>query len=265
MEKHHLKAILEAVIFASEEPIGLSTLTGILESSGTSRTEIQQALQELLQEYSENSNRGLLLREVGGAYQFVTQPRLASFVQQLDVDKPKTLSQAALETLAIIAYRQPLVRSEIEQIRGVDSGGVLKTLLERGFIKIVGRKEEPGQPLIYGTTPAFLELFHLTNLEELPSMKEVEQIVDEQNRRASAPLAETAAPTGEAPEDEPETETHSFPEAEAVELGEDQALTDLDSSLKNLRRLEKEIFPKEQKGEEGQQAPATEVKIENRK
>lgn len=255
MEKVVLKSILEALIFASEEPIGLAALTGVLEEKGVTKNEIQSALQEMMQEYNEGDGRGLLLREVGGAYQFVTKPSLAELVQKLDVAKPKTLSQPALETLAIVAYRQPLVRSEIEQIRGVDSGGVLKTLLERGLIKIVGRKEEAGQPLIYGTTPAFLELFHLANLEELPSMKEVEQIVEESQRVKALP-EETGVEEMERMEEPQERETAVF---DASLPQEEEALVELETSLKGLRQLEKEIFPKEAKGEEDKQTPAEET------
>lgn len=247
MEKNELKPILEALIFASEEPLGLVALTGVLEEQGVTKSQLQETLQEMIGEYNENPLRGFFLREVGGAYQFVTKPACASYLQKLNLAKPKTLTQASLETLAIIAYRQPLVRSEVEQIRGVDSGGVLKTLLERGFIKIVGRKEEAGQPLIYGTTPAFLELFHLTNLEELPSMKEIEQIVEEsQKTKTSEPSFEGAVvPEGEEGVDESQT---------AVFHGElpadEEALQELESSLKGLRRLERDIFPQEKKTEE---------------
>lgn len=253
MDITELKPFVEALIFASEEPLGLAGLTGILEEKGATKGEIEQTLAVLMQDYNENSSRGLLLREVGGGYQFVTKPELAGVVQKLNVEKPKTLSQASLETLAIVAYRQPVVRSEIEQIRGVDSGGVLKTLLERGFIRIVGRKEEAGQPLIYGTTPAFLELFHLTNLEELPSMKEVEQIVEEQNRPQIEPEEERMVE---------EEIIASLSEGEA--LAEDQVIQELESSLKTLRKLEKDIFPQEKKPEESSEAtPAAEEKIEN--
>lgn len=248
MEPQTLKSILEALIFASEEPIGLATLCTIIE--GADKGEIQAALAELTADYNDNDAKGLMLREVGGAWQFVTKPSAAAFVDKLNVDKPKTLSQAALETMSIIAYRQPVVRSEIEQIRGVDSGGVLKTLLERGYIKIVGRREEAGQPLIYGTTGAFLELFHLTSLEELPSMKEVEQIVEE-SQRAKESAAEPAAPP---PEDLGEEGAETMDLASAG-TAEDEALMELEGSIKNLRKIEREIFPKEETGENPPEIP----------
>lgn len=243
MELNPIKSILEALIFASEEPIGLATMAGILEEAAA-KSQIQEALAKLMSEYNENPAKGLMLRELDGAYQFVTKPEAAPYLQKLTVDKPKTLSQAALETLSVIAYRQPVVRSDIEQIRGVDCGGVLKTLLERGLIKIIGRREEAGQPLIYSTTPAFLELFHLTRLEELPSMKEIEQIVEEsQKRKEEMPVAETASEEGLETDASQESAFHgALPEEEA-------ALGELEASLKDLRKLEREIFPQEKPAE----------------
>lgn len=244
MEKSQLKPILESLIFASDEPLGLTTMAAVLEQEGVGKSEIKEALSEMMQEYQTDAGKGFFLREVGGAWQFVTKPAFAEFLQKLDVEKPKSLSQASLETLAIIAYRQPAVRSDVEQIRGVDSGGVLKTLLERGWIKIVGRREEAGQPLVYGTTSAFLELFHLTHLEELPSMKEIEQIVEEEQKAKTAPLdvpAETAEISDRPVSDEAmERETAVF---DANLPADDEALADLESSLKDLRKIEKEIFP----------------------
>jgi len=253
MEKQELKPILESLIFASEEPLALNTMATVMEEKEVMKADIKDALMELMQDYQTFPDRGFFLREVGGAWQFVTKPAFAEFLQKLDVAKPKSLSQASLETLAILAYRQPIVRSEIEQIRGVDSGGVLKTLLERGWIKIVGRREEAGQPLIYGTTPAFLELFHLTSLEELPSMKEIEQIVEEEQKIKTGAL-ETSAESAEisdrpVSEEAMERETAVF---DANLPADDEALADLETSLKILRKTEKEIFPQEKKAEEEQ-------------
>lgn len=241
MEIKELKPILESLIFAAEEPITLATLCTIFDGQGVGKEEVNAALTSLMADYNDHETKGLMLRQVGDAYQFVTKPSVASFVEQLNVSKPKTLSQAALETLSIIAYRQPVVRSEIEHIRGVDSGGVLKTLLERGFIKIVGRREEAGQPLIYGTTPAFLELFHLTSLEELPSMKEIEQIVEASQR------SKEEMPTGEEPTEALPGE--ASPDLEGPELAgtaDAEALMELEGSIKNLSKIEHQIFPKQE-------------------
>lgn len=257
MQTSQLKTVLEALIFAAEEPLSLLALAGLVEDLGAGRAEVQEAVGELLNDYREGSGRGIFLREVAGGFQFATSPETAQWVARLNAARPKTLSQAALETLSIIAYRQPIVRSEIEAIRGVDTGGVLKTLLERGLLRILGRREEAGQPLIYGTTPAFLELFHLKSLEELPSMREIEQLVEGPNAAPQVPEDEGEAVAAA------EEEGESFPAGEEflpVEAGEEgKALEDLESSLKDLRKVEKEIFPKEEAapaGEEGA-APTT--------
>ncbi|OGQ05409.1 MAG: SMC-Scp complex subunit ScpB [Deltaproteobacteria bacterium RIFCSPLOWO2_01_44_7] len=253
MEIKELKPILESLIFASEDPLSASGLTLILQEAGVDKDQVELALKELAQEYNENEWRGLLLREVGGGYQFVTKPTFANWLQKLNVSKPKSLTQASLETLAIVAYRQPLVRSELEAIRGVDSGAVLKTLLERGFIKILGRREEAGQPLIYGTTQAFLELFHLNNLEELPSMKEIEQLVDNQQTETKSDEVETTTEEDWVDGGIQDVSSLSFVEGGT---GDDtQALADLEDSIKELRQLEKEIFPKEEASEGQPQTP----------
>jgi segregation and condensation protein B len=113
---------------------------------------------------------------VAGGFQFRTRPEYSQWVKKLIAPKPTRLSKAALETLAIIAYKQPIIRSEIEHIRGVDSGGVLRMLLEKNLIRVMGRKEIPGRPLIYGTTRHFLEVFELKNLKDLPTPKEIEEM-----------------------------------------------------------------------------------------
>ncbi|MDO8527935.1 MAG: SMC-Scp complex subunit ScpB [Deltaproteobacteria bacterium] len=258
METNELKPILEAMIFASEEPLTVNAMTLVLSEAGVEKDQVKAALEELVRDLNDNAEKGLLLREVGGGFQMVTKPTMASWVQKLNVAKPRSLSQASLETLAIIAYRQPLIRSEVEAIRGVDSGGVLKTLLERGLIKILGRKEDVGQPLIYGTTAAFLELFHINHLEELPSMKEIEELVESQNQLSQSDIAEEG------------TETELVWTESAVGIAEGEAglsliaeegdesgaLADLENSLKELKALEKEMFPKEVSAEGVTEQPA---------
>ena len=257
METRDLKPILEALIFASEEAISSNSLTLVLGEAGVEKSQVEAALQELAQDYNDNAEKGLLLREVGGAYQFVTKPVAASWIQKLNVAKPKSLTQPSLETLAIIAYRQPLVRAEVEAIRGVDSGGVLKTLLERGLIKILGRRDEVGQPLIYGTTPAFLELFHLQNLEELPSLKEIEQMIEDQNTKGES--AETEGSTTSEAQWEVEGVSESSSLDFLGEVGDEgEALADLENKMKELKTLEKELFPKEEGAEESP-APVSET------
>jgi segregation and condensation protein B len=171
MDHDEVKPILESVVFASPSPVKLETLLEILpESNG------EVILEQLrrIKEECEDPLKGFELVEVAGGYQFRTKPRWSEWVARLKKAKTVKFSQSALETLAIVAYRQPVIRPEIEEIRGVDSGWVLRSLLEKGLVKIVGRKDLPGRPIIYGTTKAFLELFNLNSLADLPTLKEIQ-------------------------------------------------------------------------------------------
>lgn len=170
------KAIVEALLFVAEEPLSVERLKEILE--GYSRKEIVAFLQEL-QAFYEQEGRGLKLYEVAGGYRLATRPELHPWVQRLKAARPARLSRAALETLAIIAYRQPITRAEIEAIRGVAVDGVLKTLAEKDLIRIVGRKKEVGRPILYGTSKVFLEYFGFKDLSELPALRELEELVEE--------------------------------------------------------------------------------------
>lgn len=169
MEEERLRAILESLLFAAGEPMPLTRLQTVLES--VPREEIRKALADLTLTYA-NVSRGIVLEEVAGGYQLRTPREHAYYVRKLLAAKPPRLSRPLLETVAIIAYRQPVTRPEIEQLRGVDSGGVLETLLERGLIRIAGRKEAPGRPIVYATTPEFLEVFSLKDLASLPDLDE---------------------------------------------------------------------------------------------
>ena len=134
---------------------------------------------QLIEEYKERQG-GICLQEVAGGLQFRTRPELGDWVKKLKSTKPASLSPAALETLAIVAYRQPIVKSEIESIRGVDVGYQLKNLLEKKLVRIVGRKDVPGKPIIYGTTKKFLEVFNLKDLSELPTLRELKELHEQQ-------------------------------------------------------------------------------------
>ncbi len=169
MEDRELKSTLEALLFISGDPVTLDTFKNILE---TDTAVIEGHLRELINEYR-IKNTGLLVAEVAGGFQMVTNPGCAPWVKKfLSTSVPARLSQPSLETLSIIAYKQPIIKAEIEAIRGVNSDGVVKTLLERRLIKILGRKEVPGRPLMYGTTTEFLQYFGLKSLTELPTLKE---------------------------------------------------------------------------------------------
>lgn len=173
-----LKSVLESLIFVSEEPVPLDKLCAILEESP--REDIRNALYELQEDYG-NTARGIFLAEVAKGWQFRTREEYSEYVRRLIKTKASRFSQSALETLAIVAYRQPVTRAEIEYYRGVDSGGVIKTLLEKKLVKILGKKDIPGRPLIYGTTRDFLETFSLKDLKSLPSLREIEDLALEES------------------------------------------------------------------------------------
>ena len=164
----NLKPLIEAYIFAADSPLSLERLSVLLERP---RAEIKPVVEQLMQQYNE-SDRGFCLAEIAGGYQFRTVAELAPQLRKLSKDRSARFSRAAMETLAIIAYRQPITRPEIEYLRGVDSGGVMKTLLDKNLLRILGKKDVPGRPLMYGTSRHFLELFGLRSLNDLPTLKE---------------------------------------------------------------------------------------------
>jgi segregation and condensation protein B len=143
---------------------------------GASRTELKDALSALQTDYGVEG-RGLQIVEVAGGFQITTRVDCAPWIKRLDRAKAGAkLSRSAMETLAIVAYKQPLVRAEIEQIRGVDTAGVLKTLLDRRLLRIVGRQDIPGRPIMYGTTKQFLQAFGLKDLASLPALREIKEL-----------------------------------------------------------------------------------------
>jgi segregation and condensation protein B len=173
MEDKETRSILEAILFISGEPVTIPALKNILEIN---EKEIERIADELIQEYR-LKNSGLLVVEIAGGIQMVTNPSSAPWVKKLlTTSIPAKVSHQSLETLAIVAYKQPIIKAEIESIRGVNSDGVLRTLLERRLIKILGRKEAPGRPLMYGTTKEFLQYFGLKDLSELPTLKEFYEV-----------------------------------------------------------------------------------------
>ena len=170
-----IKNIIESLLLVTEEPLTIDRIKNILIEPG--RKEVQNALTELSAEY-EARKGGFLLREVAGGYQIHTRPEYREWIKRLIQPKPLRLSKAALETLAIIAYKQPIIRSDIEHIRGVNCGGILRMLFERKLIRILGRKEIPGRPIIYATTKQFLETFDLKDLKDLPTPEEIATLGD---------------------------------------------------------------------------------------
>ena len=172
---NEMKAILEALLFASDTPLALPRILEILKGHEVAKAELTTMLTELKEEY-ETRRGGFYLQEVAGGYQFRTRPDLAPWIKQLKAARPAMLTPAALETLAVVAYRQPVVKAEVDQVRGVDVGGVLRGLLERKLVRIVGRKDVPGKPILYGTTKKFLEVFNLKDLSELPTLREMKSM-----------------------------------------------------------------------------------------
>lgn len=218
----NIKNIIESLLFVSENPLTIGSIKNVLEIEDPK--EIRNALKELADDY-ENRNGAFLLHEVAGGFQIRTRPEYNPWVKRLIQPKASRLSKAALETLAIIAYKQPIIRSDIEHIRGVDCGGVTRILLERKLIRVLGRKEIPGRPLIYGTTKQFLEVFDLKNLRDLPTPKEIEEL-----RAAAGDTDDTE--TGEAEEDnaaefsqDPSTDEEEAEDGDAFHEPEEDADT----------------------------------------
>ena len=184
-----LGRVVEALLLAAERPLTNTDLHGLLASAHVEGEwplpvalhEIDAVLRTLVERVGRDG--GIECVEVGGGYRFRTPPDLARVVRRLWPERAARLGGASLETLAIVAYRQPCTRAEIEDVRGVDAGGVLRSLLERRWIKIVGRKDEPGRPLLYATTPEFLETFGLENLRAMPTLRDLESLRAEEEAR----------------------------------------------------------------------------------
>ena len=286
-----LKPILEALIFVSEDPISLDKMAGVLPDCP--KKKLKDLLAELGQDYEERG-AALEIVEVANGYQFRTRAEFAPWLGRLQRQKFARLSRAALETLAIVAYRQPVTRAEAESIRGVDSGAVLGTLLERGLLRILGRKEVPGRPILYGTTQEFLELFGLKNLKDLPTLREIKDMVETAEEGPGSPeegsaegaaegaqgeeagasgeegpaeAGEEASPThGDAEEDEDEYEEDDEDDSDSDDewseddepLGDEEITPgELDEILKSTKtRLELYEADVEEDEETGQTEPA---------
>jgi segregation and condensation protein B len=185
-----LSAIIESLIFTSESALSTDRITGLLHEFD--RDDIRIALSELF-EYHAGRGGGFDLVEVAGGWQFRSRTIFHSYITRHIKTKASKFSQSSLETLAIIAYRQPITRAEIEHLRGVDCGTVIKSLLEKKLVRILGKKDIPGRPLIYGTSKEFLETFGLKDLKGLPTLKEI-QALDETpqfERQEELPLGES--------------------------------------------------------------------------
>ncbi|MCH7911418.1 MAG: SMC-Scp complex subunit ScpB [Deltaproteobacteria bacterium] len=173
MERSRLKSVVESLLFVSESAVTLDRMSAVLE--GVEKKEILSVIEELRSEY-ESQGRGILLFEVAGGFQMRTPKENADWVKNLLRGRAARMSRATLETLSIVAYKQPVTRVEIEHVRGVSVDGVLSTLMERRLVRIVGRKDVLGRPFLYSTTREFLELFSLKDLTGLPTLKEMEEV-----------------------------------------------------------------------------------------
>ncbi len=166
-----LKTIIESLFFAASKPLSIYELKNITDCND--KEKIIKAIFELSAEY-EARNGGFYLKEVAGGYQLRSKTEYARWIKKLiEPSGNSHISKAALETLSIIAYKQPVLRSDVEHIRGVDSGGVIRSLLDKGLVKIIGRKDIPGRPMLYATTRRFLEVFDLKDLKDLPTLEEL--------------------------------------------------------------------------------------------
>ena len=212
-QRKHLRGLLEALVFASDAPIKPPELAKLAHAH---QKQVKEVLTELKQDYA---TRGIHLDEIAGGWVFRTSPLFAPFVRDLTKQKPVRLTRAQVETLAIIAYRQPITRPEIDDVRGVDTGPVLKLLLERDLVRILGKRDEPGRPIIYGTTGNFLEFFGLKSLKDLPTLREFTELSDESRDAFEDELGESpdAAPRRDTDDDE-------IAAAAAEERGEERAI-----------------------------------------
>jgi segregation and condensation protein B len=187
------KQILEALLFASDAPIGLSTLVEVM--AGPDRAEIEGWLHEMAREFEE-SRRGVALVEIAGGYQLLSRKECSPWIEKMLRSRRKVrLSRAGLETLAIVAYKQPITKTEIDSIRGVDSSGSLHTLLERNLVLIAGRSKAVGRPLLYATSQEFFQYMGINDLSDLPELKELGSVLEERER-AQMELADADAAEG---------------------------------------------------------------------
>lgn len=221
-EGDRLESIIESVLYASDRPLGLNDLKRLLGERDAKK--ITAAVDALT---ARRAGSGLPVVAAAGGWQLRTNPENAAWVGKLLVGRPVRLSRAMLEALAIVAYRQPITRPEIDDIRGVDCGPVLKTLLDRGLIRIIGKREEVGRPLLYGTTPEFLRTFSLRDLTELPTLREFHELSEDNRARVDEEAeAQAAAESTSAGEAGPTAGASALPEASFADPDEDDALLD---------------------------------------
>ena len=207
MDREGQKRIVEALVLGAPEPVSAQKMAEVV--PGLEADDARALVAELGREYEEQG-RAFEIWEVAGGYQLRTRPEYASYLRLLHRERPLRLSRAALETLAVVAYRQPVTRAEVEAVRGVEADAVLKSLLDRQLVRIAGHREVPGRPMLYGTTRRFLEVFGLSKLDDLPTLREMEELLAPAAGESGPPPPASAAPAGEAEdvEMEPTAELH---------------------------------------------------------
>lgn len=181
LDSEKIRSIVESILFVSDKPVTLDRLHKAIPSAD--KAFIKASLEELKLFYEQSNFSGIFLDEVAEGYQIRTRVENAPWIREFVATKPVRLGPAAMEVLAIAAYRQPITRAQIESLRGVDCGAALRNLLERKLLKIIGKVDEPGRPLLYGTTKYFLEVFGLKNLTELPTLKEFQELTPEESEK----------------------------------------------------------------------------------
>ncbi len=219
-DRQEMQAVVEAILFVSNEPVSRAKLLEVFEER--ERAAAAEALDAVIERYREDPARGVMVDEVAGGLRLVSRPDLHGYLRRFfEITGTNKLSMPALESLAIIAYRQPVTAPEIQELRGVNSSGVLKTLLERRLIRIAGRKEVVGKPFLYATTREFLQHFGLRSLKELPPLEQFEELFGSD----SEPAPELAGPD---PEEEIEREAADLAakESDAAERAEREAIED---------------------------------------
>jgi segregation and condensation protein B len=229
MENNRIKSIIESILFVAEKPVTVDRMYEVFDKEFDKDT-ITSTLEEMKAAYDNNETNGIKLETAANGWQLRTKEDNQTWVKKLENIKPIRISPAALETLAIIAYKQPINKAEVDKIRGVDSTHLFKTLLERNMIKISGRSELPGRPLLYATTPEFLEIFGLNDLNELPSVNEIQEL-------ASKGFGDTG--------DYKEELNHSLrlivDEKSDIEIVDDVNTAEIDQTLDKMTEIGKEL------------------------
>ncbi|HEX9021143.1 MAG TPA: SMC-Scp complex subunit ScpB [Nitrospirota bacterium] len=214
MEDQELKSAIEALLFVAGSPLSLDRMKSTFDEVPSERLEAQ--IEALRRDY-DGRGAGLMVAEVAGGYQLATRPEHFSWIRKFkSVKASSKLSRPALETLAIVAYKQPVTRTEVEAIRGVNVGGIMRNLMERRLVKIVGKKDVPGKPMLYGTSPEFLQYFGLKDLSALPTLKEFQELEAGEEVMEEVPLGEGEHADSPGPEETTAEETVSAETAETV-------------------------------------------------